>query len=86
MNYRVEVESRAARQFRSLPPRARDRVLDALDHLREDPRPGSCLKLKGKGEPAWRMRVGDYRILYRIHDAEHLIRVYGIVRRDEAYR
>jgi mRNA interferase RelE/StbE len=85
MKYRVEVENRAARQIGTLEPRLRDRVLDALEILRDEPRPSGCSKLKGRTQPTWRIRVGDYRILYRIHDDQKLVRVYGVLRRDEAY-
>lgn len=86
MRYRIEVENRAARQIGALQPKLRDRVLDELEKLQHDPRPKGCAKLKGRTEPAWRIRVGDLRILYRIHDDQRLVRVYGVLRRDEAYR
>jgi len=85
MNYRVEVEKRAVKHLSSLEARLRDRVLDVLDSLCRDPRPQGCSKLKGRSSPAWRIRVGEYRILYRIHDDQKLLRVYGVLRRDEAY-
>ena len=86
MKYRVEIENRAAKQIATLQPRLRVRVLDELESLERDPRPKGCAKLKGRTEPAWRIRVGDLRILYRIHDDQHLVRVYGVLQRDEAYR
>ena len=86
MNYRVEVDSRAAKQIRTLEPRLRRRVLHEIENLRNDPRPRGCSKLKGRAQPAWRIRVADYRILYRIDDSRRLVRVFGILRRDEAYR
>ncbi|MEN6355859.1 MAG: type II toxin-antitoxin system RelE/ParE family toxin [Armatimonadota bacterium] len=86
MNYRVEVENRAAKQIRDLPVSGQERVMDELVNLQAQPRPSGCKKLKGHNEPTWRVRVGDYRILYRIHDERHLVRVYGVLRRDEAYR
>jgi len=85
MSYRVEVDSRAAKQIRTLEPRLRRRVLHEIENLRNDPRPRGCSKLKGRAQPAWRIRVGDYRILYRIHEDQHLVRIYGVLRRDEAY-
>lgn len=86
MAYRVEIENRAVKQIRDIHPDTRMRIITELDNLRNDPRPPGCIKLKGRNEPAWRVRVGDYRILYRIHDDERLVRVYGVLRRDEAYR
>ena len=86
MAYRVEIENRAAKQVTALQTAIRDRVLDALEGLAKEPRPAGCMKLKGRAAPAWRIRVGDYRILYRIHDDLEIVRVYGVLRRDEAYR
>ena len=86
MSYRVEAETRAAKQIRDLTPGVQVRVIAALDALRTNPRPAGCAKLKGRAQPTWRVRVGDYRILYRIHDEQSLVRVYGVLRRDEAYR
>ena len=86
MRYRVEVADRAARQIEPLQGRTQERVIAVLERLQDNPRPQGCSKLKGQREPAWRIRVGDYRILYRIHDHRRLVRVYGVLRRDEAYR
>ena len=86
MSYRIEVEKRAARQISALTLGLRERILDEIERLQDDPRPRGCSKLRGRSEPAWRIRVGDYRILYRIHDDRRLVRIYGVLRRDEAYR
>jgi mRNA interferase RelE/StbE len=86
VSYRVEVDHRAAKQIESLQSQVQDRVIAELERLQSDPRPEGCSKLKGQREPAWRIRVGDYRILYRIYDDLQLVRVYGVMRRDEAYR
>lgn len=86
MSYKLEIENRAVKQIRDIHQDMRTRIVTELDNLRHNPRPPGCIKLKGRGEPAWRVRVGDYRILYRIHDDERMIRVYGVLRRDEAYR
>lgn len=86
MKYHIDVDKRAVKQLRELQPEYRDRVLDELDNLCDNPRPEGCRKLKGQIDPAWRVRVGDYRILYRIFDAKRLIQVFSISKRDEAYR
>jgi mRNA interferase RelE/StbE len=65
--HRVEIESRAERVFRGLSIAVRKRVGAAIRGLGDNPRPHGCLKLKGE-ENAWRIRVGDYRIIYEIHD------------------
>ncbi|MBI2872364.1 MAG: type II toxin-antitoxin system RelE/ParE family toxin [Chloroflexi bacterium] len=50
------------------------------------PRPIGAAKLKGQEGEGWRVRVGDYRVLYTISDQEGIVRVYRIKHRREAYR
>jgi mRNA interferase RelE/StbE len=61
------------------------RVLEALTALREDPRPIRCMKLRGS-EDAYRIRVGDYQVLYSVADGAQTIRVWRVRHRREAYR
>ena len=65
MSYRVELTTAAARQIKKLPRPARDRILDAVANLTGDPRPRGAKKLAGE-ETAWRIRVGDYRVIYEV--------------------
>jgi mRNA interferase RelE/StbE len=82
--YRVELETRARREYRDLPARAREQVADAIDDLQADPRPPGCKKLVGAS--GYRIRTGKYRILYAIDDAAALVRIYRIGHRREVYR
>lgn len=84
MSYRVEFTTAAARQVKKLPRPARDRVLDAIEDLSEDPRPHSAKKLVGE-ETAWRIRVGDYRVIYDIFDSELTVTVVRAGHRREVY-
>ncbi|WP_136707675.1 type II toxin-antitoxin system RelE/ParE family toxin [Agromyces sp. H66] len=84
MTYRVELTTAAARQVRKLEPAVRRRVLHALSELEVDPRPGGVKKLTGL-ENAWRLRVGDYRILYEIEDDVVLVTVFRVAHRRNAY-
>ena len=61
------------------------RILVALRGLASNPRPSGCKKLVG-GERDWRVRVGDYRVLYEIDDAEKAVRVLSVKHRRDAYR
>jgi mRNA interferase RelE/StbE len=84
VTYKVELETRARREYRDLPTQARERVSDAIDDLQVDPRPPGCKKLvAGNG---FRVRTGDYRILYTADDNLHLVRIYRIGHRREVYR
>lgn len=74
MTYRIEVGPAAARQLRKLDAPARRRVLAAVELLAQDPRPTGSRKLAG-GEGEWRVRTGDYRIVYEVNDGVLLVLV-----------
>jgi mRNA interferase RelE/StbE len=84
VSYRVEFTTAAARQVRKLPRAARDRVLDAIEDLGEDPRPHGAKKLVGE-QTAWRVRIGDYRVIYDIFDSELTVSVVRAAHRREVY-
>ena len=67
MTYTVQILPVATRAIRKLPPEAKRRVQAMIELLGEDARPPSAKKLTGR--PEWRVRSGDYRVLYRIEDA-----------------
>lgn len=85
MAWRVEVSGRAARDLASLPRPVLRRVDSRILDLGGDPRPPGCRKLRG-GEGAWRLRVGDYRILYVVDDPNKLVTVARVLHRSVAYR
>lgn len=85
MTYRVEVAPAALRQLRKLDPPARRRVQAAIELLSDEPRPGGAKKLAG-GDGEWRVRTGDYRIVYEIRDSVLLILVVAVGHRREIYR
>lgn len=84
MSYRIEFTSAAARQVKRLPHPARHRVLDAVTGLRDDPRPRGAKKLVGE-QTAWRIRVGDYRVIYDVFDTEVVVTVVRVGHRREIY-
>ena len=84
MAYRVEFERRAEKELAALPTQSRVRIIKALDQLVLNPRKAANVKaLHGGG---YRLRVGDYRVLYRIQDEVLLILVVEIGHRREIYR
>jgi mRNA interferase RelE/StbE len=85
MSYRVEVAPAAVRQLRKLDPTARRRVQAAIELLAEEPRPSGAKKLAG-GEGEWRVRTGDYRIVYEISDNVLLVLVVAVGNRRDIYR
>ena len=82
MSFSVEFTSAAARQVKKLPRRARDQVLSAVEGLAADPRPHGAKKLVGE-DTAWRIRVGDYRVIYDVFDAELTVTVVRAAHRRE---
>ena len=83
--YRIEVSPAAARQLRKLDPAARRRVQAAVELLADEPRPARAKKLMG-GDGEWRVRTGDFRIVYEIKDQVLLVLVLGVGHRREVYR
>ena len=84
MAYRVIVAPAAVRIIAKLPRDIRRRIADRLAALSDDPRPPGSAKLAGKD--AYRIRVGDYRIVYTIHDKELVVIVIDAGHRREVYR
>lgn len=84
MTYTIHLERRAERELRRLPPNVIRRIDAMLHQLANNPRPDGVVKLSGRMNSGWRVRVGDYRILYRIE--EHRVDVYRIKHRRDAYR
>ena len=81
--YRVEVRPAAARALRKLDPTVRPRIQGAIELLADDPRPPASRPLRGR--PGYRVRVGDYRILYTIADDVLLIVVVTLGHRRDIY-
>jgi mRNA interferase RelE/StbE len=82
--YDLEVSPAAARQIKKLDRFTQTRVAKRLRALREDPRPRDVKKLSG-GTDLYRVRVGDYRILYRIADERLIVVVIRIGHRRDVY-
>jgi len=83
--YRVEFGRRAARDFRRLSTDIQRRIDSAIQGLANDPRPPGCKKLAGE-DSLWRIRVGDYRIVYQVQDDALLVIVLKVGHRREIYR
>lgn len=86
MTYRVRVEPAAARALSKAPPTMRRRLAGALELLSIDPRPPGAAMLRGGERGRWRVRVGDYRIVYAIKDDELIVLVLRVAHRREVYR
>ena len=82
--YRVEVSHAAHRQILRLPARTQERVNQTIARLAENPRPHGSKKLTNR--EGYRIRVGDYRILYVVDDSGKLVVIYRVMERGEVYR
>ena len=83
--YQVAFGSSAERELKKLPSPLIVRLLPHLESLESNPRPSGSRKLRG-GDSEWRIRVGDYRVVYTIDDAKLLVEVMRIRHRSEVYR
>ena len=83
MTYTIQILPAAVRAIRKLPPEAKRRVQAAIELLAQDPRPPAATKLTARAE--WRVRTGDYRVLYRIEDDILTVVVVGAGHRREIY-
>lgn len=85
MSFQVVISEVAEKEIRHLPAKVSERVRKAIDSLALNPRGSGTIKMKGE-ERMYRMRVGDYRILYEIHDKEVMVLVVRVSHRKDAYR
>ena len=83
-SYRVVLTSSAERELKKLPADLVARIVPRLESLASNPRPAGCRKLQG-GDREWRIRVGDYRVVYTIDDRRLLVEVVRIRHRREVY-
>jgi mRNA interferase RelE/StbE len=80
--YQIEsASSRIKRELHRIPPRDRARIAEALQALADDPRPPGIVQLE---QHVYWLRVGDYRVIYKVLDEERIILIGRIVRRSES--
>lgn len=84
-SYRVELTRDALRALAKLDKPVRRRIQGAIDKLADEPRPAGMIALRGV-PGAFRVRVGDYRVIYALHDDRLLIVVIDIGHRRDVYR
>jgi len=83
-SYRLLIKPSAAREIEALPGRDRPRIVARISSLGRDPRPPGCEKLSGREQ--FRLRQGDYRILYEIEDLDLVVVVIRVGHRRDVYR
>ena len=85
MAWEVRFKPSALREFRDLPGNVQTRIGTRLDSLSADPRPPGVQKLEG-GEDFYRVRVGDYRVIYAIETPARVVLIVKIGHRGDVYR
>ena len=81
--YTVEITAYAKKQFKQIGAEAQSKLTAAIRKLANDTRPHGCIKMKGR--EAYRIRVGNYRVIYEIHDKQLLVLVVEVGHRRDIY-
>ncbi len=84
MSYVIQIQPRAERQLAALEKNTYEIIKSKIADLANNPRPPGCRKLKDR--PGWRVRVGNYRILYDIDDSAKVVAILDAGHRREVYR
>lgn len=85
--FRVDFTPAAIKQFNKLDPSIQIRLRPVIDAFANDPIPLGAKKMKGTGvDPLWRVRVGDYRIVYKVEGHRLVVLIVKIGHRREVYR
>lgn len=84
MNYCVQITRRAQKALADIPQEYQLTIRKTIKELASNPYPQGCKKLVGR--PAWRFRVGVYRVIYEIHQGELIVLVVDIGHRSDIYR
>lgn len=82
--HEVRIGRSAAKEFESLPDQVIERVATKIESLTQQPRPTGCKKLRG-ADNLWRVRVGDYRIIYAVDDTLSIVEIRVIRHRKDVY-
>lgn len=83
--YRITFKKSAEKELERLPVRAIKRISKAIDELSSNPRPAGSKKLEGQKESLWRIRTGDYRVIYLVEDVIRIVEIRRIGHRKDIY-
>ncbi len=84
MSYTIIIDNQAKKKLNSIERKFSNKIIELINELKETPRPHGCRKLMV--EEGYRVRSGDFRILYTINDNKKVVTVYRIAKREDAYR
>lgn len=83
--YSILIKASALKELKKLPEKEQGKVIQTIHQLELYPRPIGSKKLKGS-DHRWRMRIGDYRILYELTTDRKIVELFRILHRKDAYR
>jgi mRNA interferase RelE/StbE len=85
LEYAITFARSARKELESLDRPLVNRIFPVIESLAQNPRPAKCKKLSGV-QNRWRIRIGDYRVVYQIFDDERVVDIVAVRHRREAYR
>ncbi len=85
MKYFINISRQALKDLEVLPLKVNRKIAATIEELSNDPRPAGCKKLKGEEETLWRIRIGDYRVIYAVDDTVKIIQIRKIGHRKNIY-
>jgi mRNA interferase RelE/StbE len=86
MPYTIEILESAKEQIRALPKKIRGQIGKKIDRLASDPFPPDCTKLEAREDSVYRVRCGDYRILYTVNKGKAVVLVVKVGDRKDVYK
>jgi len=84
VSYSLSILRRAQKELAQIPHGDYERVVEAIHDLAENPRPMGCRKLAAR--EGWRIRVGDFRVIYEIDDGQRSVKILHVGNRRDVYR
>jgi mRNA interferase RelE/StbE len=84
MAYQIRIGKRVRKEMARLPRQDQARVIAAIKSLGQEPRPPGCRPVKGAEKGTYRVRVGDYQVVYVVLDSEQTVVVARVTRRSES--
>ena len=85
MTYKIVIENKALAELATLPKKIQRQIANKIDQLATNPRPSGC-KMLQKHKSLYRIRSGDYRMVYQIREKQVLILVVRIAHRKDVYK
>lgn len=84
-SYDIQFRRSVRKDFKHLPPKTAERIWSKIEGLEENPRPPGAASLEGD-RPLWRIRIGDYRLVYEIDDKARVVMIHYVRHRKDVYR